>query len=42
MDKLFRHVNAELWQKVKAQAALERITLKAWVEKALEKALEQK
>ena len=35
MDKLLRNVNEQLWREAKAQAALQGLTMKDWVEQVI-------
>lgn len=35
MDKMLRNINEQLWREVKAQAALEGMSMTRWVEKVL-------
>jgi hypothetical protein len=41
MDKLLRGITAPIWRKVKAQAALDDMTITRWVESVLEKELKR-
>jgi len=41
MDKLLRGIDAHIWRKVKAQAALDDMTIVRWVENVLEKELKR-
>ena len=35
MDKILRNINEQLWREVKAQAAIEGMSMNNWVEKVL-------
>ncbi len=41
MDKMLRNINEQLWREVKAQAALEGMSMTNWVEKVLAKKLKR-
>ncbi len=42
MDKLLRNISEELWRQIKAQAALEGLSQKDWVEQVLAEKLQRK
>ena len=41
MDKMLRNINEQLWREVKAQAALEGMSMTNWVERVLAKKLKR-
>jgi predicted HicB family RNase H-like nuclease len=41
MDKILRNVSEQLWREVKSKAALEDLSMKDWVERALAEKLKR-